>query len=80
MFIKNGIQNRSVTAEMRNEKLNASSENSAFFSETAETAEKTADIKASKNQFIFTILYFYNRYVEPLRGSLICREYFNYKY
>jgi hypothetical protein len=49
---KKGIVNRSVTADTINEKSSAFNESNAFFSDTADNAEKTADINASKNQFI----------------------------
>ncbi len=52
IIVKNGIENRSVTKEIRNEKSNALSENNVFFSYTADAAENIAEINASQNQFI----------------------------
>jgi hypothetical protein len=49
---KNGKENRSVIREIRKVKLRTSNENNTFFSKIAETAEKTAEIKASQNQSI----------------------------
>jgi len=49
---KKGSEKIRVAIEIKNEKLSASKEKRAFFSDTAEAAENTAEMKASKNQFI----------------------------
>jgi len=54
---KKGIEKRRVITETKKEKFKAFIENKAFFSETAEAAEKTAEIKANMNQFIFFSLH-----------------------
>ncbi|GAB6282724.1 MAG: hypothetical protein STSR0008_14710 [Ignavibacterium sp.] len=50
--MKKGIEKNNVITETMKEKFNADKENNAFFSEIAEAAENTAEIKANVNQFI----------------------------
>ena len=48
---KKGIEKNRATIEIKNEKSRALIENNVFFSETADAAENTAEIKVNKNQF-----------------------------
>ena len=49
---KNGIEKRILNRETRNENSNADREKRTFFCDIAEAAERTADIKAIKNQLM----------------------------
>ena len=50
---KNGIEKIILKTETKKENSNAEREKRTFFWDIAEAAERNADIKAIKNQFIF---------------------------